>query len=159
MAEGEPAKIRPKRSPKRKRAESFPVTFSSEEKLEKIDGFRSEIESLVKFCKQFVLENRGALLEYVEKHRNVALNSVVACLMEESHLPLSKLVDDIFDRFELGNWGVSVTKASVKNVVLTIGQRLHYGVIDADTDVLEDEAESALWCWEVYSFSECIVAS
>ncbi|CAI9772390.1 unnamed protein product [Fraxinus pennsylvanica] len=136
---------------KRKRVDPYVYTTSPEEKQAKINGFREEINSLIKFCKDLVLERREALLENVEKIgiSSASLNGVIACLMEESELPLSKLVDDIFEKVKgkIGN-GDSVSKASVKNSVLLVGQRLCYGVPNADADILEDESESALWYWE-----------
>ncbi|KAI8008175.1 Chromatin assembly factor 1 subunit FSM [Camellia lanceoleosa] len=44
--------------------------------------------------------------------------------------------------------GFSTTVASVKSTVLFIGQRSLYGVPNTDADILEDETESCLWCWE-----------
>ncbi|GFP90080.1 chromatin assembly factor 1 subunit fas1 [Phtheirospermum japonicum] len=162
MAEAEPMKIdgaderktiidevgQKKKQLKRKRLEPCLFSPSPEEKHAKIVTFRNEIGSLVKFCKGLGLESRGALLENVEKVGN-SLNAVIACLMEESDLSLSKLVDEIFEKVK-GRNGISesVSKASVKSTVLIIGQRLCYGVISPDADVLEDEDECALWCWE-----------
>ncbi|KAK6137789.1 hypothetical protein DH2020_028469 [Rehmannia glutinosa] len=140
-----------KKQLKRKRVEPCLFSPSSEEKHAKIVTFRNEINSLVKFCKDLASENRGALLENVEKLgiSPASLNAVIACLMEESDLPLSKLVDEIFEKVKgiTGN-GDGVSKANVKSIVILNGQRLCYGVINADADVLEDEAECALWCWE-----------
>ncbi|KAL8517883.1 hypothetical protein ACS0TY_009265 [Phlomoides rotata] len=118
-----------------------------EEKLAKISEFRDEVNSLVKYCKDLASENRGAWLENAEKVGNssASLDGVIACLMEESDLPLSKLVDEIYEK--VGN-GDGVSKAKVKNIVLTIGSRSCYGVKSEDADVLEDEDESSLWCWE-----------
>ncbi|KAK6144935.1 hypothetical protein DH2020_021755 [Rehmannia glutinosa] len=140
-----------KKQLKRKRVEPCLFSPSPEEKHAKIVTFRNEINSLVKFCKDLASENRGALLENVEKFGNspASLNAVISCLMEESDLPLSKLVDEIFEKVKgrTGN-GDGVSKATVKSIVILNGQRLCYGVINADADVLEDEAECALWCWE-----------
>ncbi|KAL8051925.1 hypothetical protein ABFX02_06G179500 [Erythranthe guttata] len=149
MADGPGQK---KRQLKRKRVEPcLSSTPSPEEKTAKITDFRSEIDSLVRFCKDLVRENRGVLLENVEGVgvSSGSLNGVIACLMEESDLSLSKIVDEIFEKVR-GKFGNSdgVTKASVKSSVLLIGQRLCYGVSEADADVLEDEAPCALWCWE-----------
>ncbi|KAH6757519.1 hypothetical protein C2S52_023387 [Perilla frutescens var. hirtella] len=140
-----------KRPPKRKRLESCLYTPSPEEKQAKIVGFRNEIDSLVKYCKKLGSENRTGLLENFGKVENssASVNGVVPCLMEESDLPLSKLVDEIFEKvnYRTGN-GDGFSKASVKSAVLIIGQRMCYGVVSPDADVLEDEAERALWCWE-----------
>ncbi|PIN20400.1 Chromatin assembly factor-I [Handroanthus impetiginosus] len=164
MAEAEPMKIdgaderqpiidgpsQKKKPQKRKRVEPCLYTPSQEEKHAKITAFRNEINSLIKFCKDLVLENRRALLENADEiDISSSLHSVIACLMEESDLPLSKLVDEIFEKVKgrIGNVD-GVSKASVKSTVLIIGQRACYGVSNADADVLEDEAVCALWCWE-----------
>lgn len=77
------------------------------------------------------------------------MNDVIACLMEESDLSLSKLVY-IFEKVKDRNGnGDGFSKPSVKSAVLINGQRLCYGVVSADADVLEDDAECALWYWEV----------
>lgn len=137
---------------KRKRVAPLSCLQNPEEKQAKIDALREEINSLVSFGKKLVLENRVALLGNVEKSgtSSAALNGVIACALEESDLPLSKLVDEVFDKVveKIGN-ADGVTKASVKSIVLLIGQRLCYGVTDANADVLENEADCALWCWEV----------
>ncbi|KAL3650093.1 hypothetical protein CASFOL_006496 [Castilleja foliolosa] len=137
-----------KKQLKRKRLEPCLFSPSPEEKQSKIVAYRNEIDSLIKFCKDLGLESRGELFENLEKVGS-SLNGVIACLMEESGLPLSKLVDEILEKVK-GRNGISenVSKASVKSTVLIIGQRLSYGVISPDADVLEDEDEFALWCWE-----------
>ncbi|GER28279.1 chromatin assembly factor 1 [Striga asiatica] len=137
-----------KKQLKRKRVDLCLLSPNPEEKQAKIATFRSEIISLVKLCKELVFANRGELIENVGRVGN-SLNSVIACLMEESDLPLSKLVDEVFERVKgVSGVGDGVSKASVKSAVLIVGQRLCYGVISADADVLEDEDECALWCWE-----------
>lgn len=166
MAEVEPMKIdaadevkpksdgsdQKKRPQKRKRLEPCLYTVSPAEKQAKIDSFRNEINSLVKFSKDLASIGRGAFQENVEKVglSPATLNCTIACLMEESDLPLSILVDNIFENVKsrMGNCE-NITRASVKSSVLMIGQRLCYGVASADADILEDDADSALWCWEV----------
>ncbi|KAJ6726814.1 CHROMATIN ASSEMBLY FACTOR 1 SUBUNIT A CAF-1 SUBUNIT A [Salix purpurea] len=37
---------------------------------------------------------------------------------------------------------------AVKSAVLFVGQRITYGVPNVDADVLEDETQTCLWCWE-----------
>ncbi|KAL1552180.1 chromatin assembly factor 1 subunit FAS1-like [Salvia divinorum] len=140
-----------KRPQKRKRLEPCSYAVSPGEKQAKIDALRGEINSLVRFGKDLACRSREVLLENVEKvgFSSASLNSVIACLMEESDLPLSVLVDEMFEKVKCrsGN-GETVTRASVKSSVLMIGQRLCYGVASADADLLEDEAEPALWFWE-----------
>lgn len=140
-----------KRASKRTRLEPCLNKPSPEENQAKIVGFRKEIDSLVKYCKNLVSENRGELLGCLEKFgdNSTCSTGVIACLMEESDLPLSKLVDEIFEKVKGrgGNEG-GFSKASVKSSVLMIGHRVCYGVVSPDADVLDDEAEYALWCWE-----------
>ncbi|XP_042033650.1 chromatin assembly factor 1 subunit FAS1-like [Salvia splendens] len=161
MAEVEPMKIdvsdktkrkldgsdQKKSSHKRKRLEPCLYAVSPEEKQAKIEALRDEIDSLVKFAKDLAFRSRQVLLESVEKVGSV--NCVIACLMEESDLPFSMLVGEIFEKVKgrAGN-GENVTRACVKSSVLMIGQRLCYGVASADADLLEAGAETALWFWE-----------
>ncbi|KAL6313742.1 hypothetical protein AAG906_010161 [Vitis piasezkii] len=58
---------------------------------------------------------------------------------------------EIYEKVKVRDNGGGVTLATVKKKCL-VGQRLAYGVPNADADVLEDET-SCLWCWEVI-FSE-----
>ncbi|KAF5943336.1 hypothetical protein HYC85_017413 [Camellia sinensis] len=80
-------------------------------------------------------------------------NSAIAYLLEETTLSLSKLVDQIYEKMRARESGsasrFSTTVASVKSTVLFISQRSLYGVPNADADILEDETESCLWCWEI----------
>ncbi|XP_051121861.1 chromatin assembly factor 1 subunit FAS1 [Andrographis paniculata] len=138
-----------KRTNKRKSMEACQYAPTAEEKEAKIKAFREEINSLVRFCNEKVMANNGDLVEIEKVGSSASLNVVIACLMEERSLPLSNLVDEIFDglKSKSGN-GDCVSKAIVKSSVLKIGQRLCYGMTSADADILEDEAEHALWCWE-----------
>ncbi|KAL5199614.1 hypothetical protein ABZP36_020817 [Zizania latifolia] len=80
------------------------------------------------------------------KAGNLSNNAVVGCLLGESDLGLSKLVEEIYDKLK-GTEGVSVS--SVRSSVLLIGQRMMYRQSSLDADVWEDESDAALWCWEV----------
>ncbi|GMP75210.1 hypothetical protein CsSME_00032383 [Camellia sinensis var. sinensis] len=84
-------------------------------------------------------------------------NSAIAYLLEETTLSLSKLVDQIYEKMRARESGsasrFSTTVASMKSTVLFIRQRSLYGVPNADADILEDETESCLWCWEVLCFA------
>lgn len=140
-----------KKTLKRKRAS--PVAWESpEEKEAKIKALREEMEGLFRYYKEG-MENR--VIENGESvMHGVSMNSTIACLMEESSLPLSKLVDEIFAKINAMPDGVknnaeSVSKVGVKSAVILVGQRMFYGIPSADADVLEDESETALWCWEV----------
>ncbi|GJW81077.1 chromatin assembly factor 1 subunit FAS1 [Tanacetum coccineum] len=128
-----------KKSVKRKRAE---VSISLEERDARISVLRDEIVALNKYYNEKFSGND----ELVKNVDLVKGNAVIACLLEESRLSLSKLVEMVFDKVKESD--VSVTVASVKSSVLLIGQRSFYGVQDLNADVLEDESPSCLWCWE-----------
>lgn len=132
---------------KRKRSSKGPEGLGVEEKVAKIDFFRKELDGLFGYYKE-VMGRRGCL--DLEQCGN-DVKSVIGALMEESGLPLSKLVEEVFQKVKNGNdvFG-DVTLATVKKIVLLVGQREMYGVPNADADVLEDESESCLWCWEVW---------
>ncbi|KAK2988132.1 hypothetical protein RJ640_017464, partial [Escallonia rubra] len=130
-----------KKSRKRKRASSF--TLTREEREARIDELKRELDGLFKYYTEI---NKPVGLDHVVEC--VSSNSVIACLLEESSLPLSKLVDEIYEKVKERDGFGSVTVASVKSSVLLMGQRLFYGLPNADADVLEDECGWSLWCWE-----------
>jgi chromatin assembly factor 1 subunit A len=74
------------------------------------------------------------------------VNSLIACLLEERAVSFSRLAGDIYGKVKERE-GMSL--ASVRSSVLFLGQRVMYGVSKADADVLEDESDTCLWCWEV----------
>nr|GEY15697.1 chromatin assembly factor 1 subunit FAS1 [Tanacetum cinerariifolium] len=127
-----------KKSVKRKRAE---VSISLEEREARISVLRDEIVALNKYYNEKFSGN-----DVIKNVDLVKGNAVIACLLEESRLSLSKLVQMVFDKVKESD--VSVTVASVKSSVLLIGQRSFYGVQDLNADVLEDDSPSCLWCWE-----------
>lgn len=102
---------------------------------------RREIEELFEYYKEF--SGLGLQHDDCECHSN---NLMIAYLLEERSLSFSKLVEEIYDKLK-GREGI--TLASVRSTVLFVGQRVMYGISSADADVLEDESESCLWCWEV----------
>jgi len=124
---------------------------SAEEKQAYIETLEKELDALFRYYKEAVAEKVRIELSQCGGSRN----AVVAALLEESDLPLSKLVDEITDKLngEVGSGAIvladPVTHATVKSSVLFAGQRVTYGLPNADADVLEDYAESCLWCWEV----------
>ncbi|XP_059665638.1 chromatin assembly factor 1 subunit FAS1-like [Cornus florida] len=133
-----------KKSLKRKRA-SLIESLSTEERLARIEALREELDGLFKYYRVVLDEKVNLDLNNCNSN-----NSRIACLLEESNLPLSKLVVEVYHKLKAkdGENGLSITLASVKSSVLLIGQRWFYGVPSADADVLEDETESCLWCWE-----------
>lgn len=134
-----------KNTKKRKRTCKGPEGLGVEEKEAKIDFFRKELDGLFGYYNE-MMGQRGCL---DLKQCGNDVKSVIGALMEESGLPLSKLVEEVFQKVKNGNdvFG-DVTLATVKKIVLLVGQREMYGVPNADADVLEDESESCLWCWE-----------
>lgn len=131
-----------KKATKRKRVE---LAMSTEEREARIDALREEVDGLIKYYKEY--NNSGNVMFNVESDKaNCSGNSMIACFLEESSLPLSKLVESIFDTVKEKEG--SMTPASVKSSVLLIGQRSFYGVQNPNADVLEDECPSSLWCWE-----------
>ncbi|XP_061368570.1 chromatin assembly factor 1 subunit FAS1 [Gastrolobium bilobum] len=123
---------------------------SAEEKQAHIEGLEKELVELFGYYKEMMDQKVSIELSQCGGSRN----AVVAALMEESDLPLSRLVDEIHDDLnkEVANGTVvlaePVTHALVKSSVLIVGQRMMYGVPNADADMLEDHSESCLWCWE-----------
>lgn len=131
--------------------------FKDQEKGEKKQLKRKRVatgmnkESLAAECHQdmddlfeYYKEVSGHTLN-LEASTSSSNNSMIACLLEESNLPFSKLVEEIFDKLRARE---GVTLASVRGAVLLVGQRMMYGVPNVDADVLEDESQSGLWCWE-----------
>ncbi|CAM8927985.1 unnamed protein product [Rhodiola kirilowii] len=131
-----------KKTLKRKRA-VFAGCTSAEEREAAVKGLEEEMEGLFRYYKEVL----GTKVEGMELDECGTSTGMIACLLEESELPLSKLVECVFERLK-GREGVSVTKASVKSSVVLLGQRIAYGVLNENADVLEDESASCLWCWE-----------
>jgi chromatin assembly factor 1 subunit A len=125
---------------KRKRASSGPA-IAAAEKEALVAGCRQELQGLFEYYKE-VSGHRMQL----DGGGNLSSNAMIGCLLEESALGLSRLVDETFEKLKETE-GVSV--ASVRSSVLLIGQRMMYGQSSPDADVLEDESELSLWCWEV----------
>lgn len=128
-----------KKSLKRKRA-LFGENVSEEEKESLVSKYRREIDGLVGYFKDVLsqkvhLNDRGCY----------PTNTIIACLLEENHLPFSKLVEEIYEKLKSRE---EVTLVSVRSNVLFIGQRSMYGITNPDADVLEDDSELCLWCWE-----------
>jgi hypothetical protein len=131
---------RPRKTHKRKRASLAQEPPKPEEKAAQIEALSAELDGLFSYYKE--LKEKRVVFDL---GMSGSINSVVAASMEESELPLSKLVEEIYEKVK----GSGVTLASVKSSVLFVGQRVMYGVPNAEADVLEDESEACLWCWEV----------
>ena len=135
----------PKKTQKRKRASLVPEILGTEDKEARIGALRDELEALVVYYREAMAEKVD--LEAAKQCGGANANAVVAAMMEERDLALSKLVDEIFGDAKAVCDGL--TPAAVKSAVLAVGQRMMYGVPNADADVLEDQSDSCLWCWEV----------
>ncbi|CAN1162616.1 Chromatin assembly factor 1 subunit FAS1 [Linum perenne] len=145
--------VRPAKSLKRKRQSPSPslLNLTPDQKDSQAQLLREELSSLILFYHEIVSNKAGfgfgLDLATVECK---TVNEMVALLIEESQLPLGKLIEELKIRLEtarLKNETTS-TAAAVKSAVLFVGQRSPYGVPNLDADVLEDETPSCLWCWE-----------
>lgn len=141
----------PKKLNKRKREPAAIENLSSEEKEAQISSLKQETDGLFEYFREMIGQTQTTDL-FLGLSDFSSVNSMVALLMEEMSVPLSKLVDEIF--VKLKEKMETVTIAAVKSAVVSVGQRVSYGVPNADADVLEDDTESCLWCWEVklYAF-------
>ncbi|KAJ1409292.1 chromatin assembly factor 1 subunit FAS1 isoform X1 [Sesbania bispinosa] len=117
--------------------------LNADEKEARIEDLEKELEGLFGYYKE-VKDQKVS----VEVNECGSRNAVIAVLMEESEFPLARLVDEIYDTLKKIQPTTTVTPASVKSCVLSVGQRLSYGVPNADADILEDHSENCFWCWE-----------
>ncbi|ONK72400.1 uncharacterized protein A4U43_C04F19030 [Asparagus officinalis] len=124
---------------KRKRA-SIDVNVLSTDKGTLVTECRRELDSLFEYYKEL-----SARVLTLEEGLCSSNNSLVACLLEESNLAFSKLVEVIFEKLK-GKEGVSL--AYVRSTVLSVAHRISYGITNVEADVLEDESAVCLWCWE-----------
>ncbi|KAK8477423.1 hypothetical protein V6N13_042800 [Hibiscus sabdariffa] len=134
----------PKETQKRKRTSWVSETLSDEQREAKIKGLKQEVEELFRYYKEVVEQKSGFVMGLLDS--GCSLNSLVAVLIEESDLPLLTLVETIHEKVKDRMENVSV--AAVKSAVLFVGQRVKYGLGSEDADVLEDNSQSSLWCWE-----------
>ncbi|XP_010528632.1 PREDICTED: chromatin assembly factor 1 subunit FAS1-like isoform X2 [Tarenaya hassleriana] len=133
----------PKKSQKRKRESSAVESLSDAQKQAQIEALKKEMEGLFGYYREMMGQDPDLASGFSECS---SVNAMAAVLMEEKSLPLSKLVDVIHSK--LKEKMETVSAAGVKTAVVSVGQRVIYGVHNADADVLEDETESCLWCWE-----------
>jgi chromatin assembly factor 1 subunit A len=147
----------PKKTLKRKRATLTPtqqqqlVNFTGEQKEVQIEELKREMEGLFGYYKETMNQKMGFGFGVdLGGSECINVNGMVGLLMEESDMSFSKLVEEIYGKLvkKSGN----LTVAVVKSAVLFVGQRITYGVPNVDADVLEDETQSCLWCWEVFFF-------
>ncbi|KAK4796326.1 hypothetical protein SAY86_028652 [Trapa natans] len=144
MAESQSQDAAPRKSLKRKRSSSVVLeNLTPEEKEARISALNEEIDGLLRYYREVMDQKLG--LEVLSREC-CSLNAQIACLMEESDLPLSALVEQIYGSLKEMNEGLTV--AAVKSGLLFVGQRIMYGVPNPEADVLEDHSSSTLWCWE-----------
>ncbi|KAJ4825664.1 hypothetical protein Tsubulata_043587 [Turnera subulata] len=142
----------PKKSMKRKRGSLTSVAqilgLGSDEKRAKIEELEREMKGLFGYYRQVMEEKAGFGLgfELGSTECGGSVNGMVTLLIEESDLSLSRLVEEVHGK--LAGAKVNATAAAVKTAVLFVGQRMMYGVPNVDADVLEDETQTCLWCWE-----------
>ncbi|XP_038704439.1 chromatin assembly factor 1 subunit FAS1-like isoform X2 [Tripterygium wilfordii] len=137
------AQGQPKRSLKRKRP-ALACKLTSQQKESQIEAYQKEIEGLFRSYREIMLEKRLEL----ELGDGGSLNAMVAKLLHERCDAYSRLSEEILGKVSERLGDGIVTIAKVKTSVLYVGQRLAYGVLKADADILEDETEACLWCWE-----------
>ncbi|KAI4342863.1 hypothetical protein MLD38_027430 [Melastoma candidum] len=128
---------------KRKRSD---LGMQPEEVRARASALREEMEGLLRYFREVMAEDLGL----GSCGGATSQKGAIACFMEESDLPLSRLGEVIHARLKEGDWKGKgdLTVAAVKGVVVAVGQRVAYGIPNPDADVLEDESPSCLWCWE-----------
>ncbi|XP_042520230.1 chromatin assembly factor 1 subunit FAS1 [Macadamia integrifolia] len=131
-----------KKSLKRKRLSALEYV-SQDDRESRIHELQQELNSLF----QYFREISGQKVCFFNESSGGGCSSIsmIACFLEESHLPFSILVDEIYEKLKIRE---GITLAYVRSTVLSVGQRLMYGIANADADVLEDNSETCLWCWE-----------
>ncbi|XP_074321185.1 chromatin assembly factor 1 subunit FAS1-like [Silene latifolia] len=127
-------------SMKRKRVQT---QLTLEEKELRLKTLNDELNSLFNYFNEVLNSDITSSLCLFKD--NVNLNAAIAVLLEEKRCSYSKLANEIYEKMKDRD---GVTVASVKASVLFVGQRISYGVANGDADVLEDESDSCLWCWE-----------
>lgn len=136
---------------KRKRSSSTFHILTAEEKQARIDALTKELQGLFDYYREFMAQE----LQLPPSDECGSAHAAISYLLEESYLPFSNLVDRIYAKIKENTLlhGQVLTLASVKSAVLLVGQRIAYGLQSADADILEDNASSSLWCWEVLLLS------
>ncbi|PKA56246.1 Chromatin assembly factor 1 subunit FSM [Apostasia shenzhenica] len=129
-------------SKKRKRISSG-SNLTDEEKKSLIFECQRELGELFELYKEV-----SSYKLHQEDRPFLSINVAVSNLLEESSLSFSKLVEDIYCNLKVRQDNLEISLASVRSAVLSVGQRMMYGIVDEDVDVLEDESEKCLWCWE-----------
>jgi hypothetical protein len=139
---------------KRKRVSIIKSGLDAEERSSLIKQYRSEIDSLFSFFREGyykieALPNNEMQPKNSTSHANQ--RAEIASLVEGSSLPFSKLVMEIHGKLcnDSSGSSASITLCSLRGSILSIGERVMFGVLNPDADVLEDDSRNCLWCWEV----------
>ena len=139
---------------KHKRHNIIASVLDAEEKCSLINQFQSEIDSLVHFFR----EDEGKVQSNIESRPRNTLpmlkqRAEIASLVEGSSLSFSKLVTEIYGKLGTSaaepESSFSMTLCTLRGSILSIGERIMFGILNPDADVLEDDSERCLWCWEV----------
>ncbi|KAK8964526.1 Chromatin assembly factor 1 subunit FSM [Platanthera guangdongensis] len=139
--------VTPNQTTQKKRKRAIDRNFNGDYKQSLIKECQNELDGLFEFYKEV-----SSYKLHLEEGEFPSMNSAVACMLEESRLSFSALVDEIYNKMKAKDGSPGVTLASVRSAVLFVGQRMMYGIVNEDVDVLEDESEKCLWCWEVMVF-------
>ncbi|GAB2277152.1 hypothetical protein Dimus_011859 [Dionaea muscipula] len=134
-----------KKSLKRKRVKPVIEIPTTEECEKRVRGLNEELQSLFRYYREMLSDSVVRESDF-DSCSASNLNGMIAVLLEEKSASYSNLVNKVYEKVKGRDDKVAI--ASVKSSVLYVGQRVAYGVPNADTDVLEDETESSLWCWE-----------
>lgn len=135
---------------KRKRV-SLDDNVFSKDKETLVAECQRELDSLFEYYKELSAQKLN-----LEEGLCTSNNSLVAGLLEESNLSYAKLVEAIYEKLK-GKEGI--TLAIIRSAILSVGQRISYGNSNAEADLLEDESEACLWCWEVIPFLYAFLVS
>ncbi|KAF8013077.1 hypothetical protein BT93_I1064 [Corymbia citriodora subsp. variegata] len=118
-------------------------SLGPDEQRNRIASLEAEIQGVLAYCRE-MMERRELVLDSSSAECGSA-NGAIACCLEESASPLSRLVGEVYAKLNEGNaGGGGLTVASVKSGAVFVGQRVMYSVPNADADVLEDDSPSSL---------------
>ncbi|KAH7440440.1 hypothetical protein KP509_04G107100 [Ceratopteris richardii] len=121
--------------------------LDAEHSLTLVKELQSEVSSLINFYHE-----DGKIDLTAVNVQNAGRRAEIALLVEESGLPFSSLVANILLQLKTSTEshdGSDLTPAALRSTVLSIGERISFGTPNPDADVLEDDSDTCLWCWEI----------
>ena len=130
---------RPRMVQKRERNRTEMDSLEKAEREARIEVLQKEMDSLFKYYDE--VKSQKVDIDLDQCSSSI---SIVFALTEESELPLSMLLDEIYEKMKNIHDGDFV-KVSIR----TFGRRVNYGLPNGDKDVMEDISKECLWCWEV----------